>query len=1429
MDKNTFTSNTIVDSNNIDKIIDYLNGILEEDKKVQSYVVDGKLCIVLDDGQGIVVDDKTTMGDVIYAFSDYLKFDDSVKEDNEKIKKDYGGDQKKYYAEKKSDNEEDDEDDYILSVDEELYKTIMKKLDVIGTNLLTILSKYNTYDLNEEPPELPDSLLPYVKNNPKLLIAKLLQLIEELKIKIDMCLEMFQNTNSELLIFYNEMVTQIFMYDLTGVDETENSNENQSVDNTVKNGDISYNEISIPYYWGGATRDERYTNLHQYVNDLETTYKRLVEQYEIIYGSGVKINRKKINEMMDLIVSLGLFEIDSTLVPNGKHQLNDGLLFDTNRVDGIKYATNHGFAITGDSQYINAQAWAQVLAVCEEKQIMQALKSYVYEDKSWKDSGLDDIFGTALIDWWYSVSNGIVGTEYDTTTKQLNRYNSHDDIDPEMVFLYRYLSASNSYLSSGSVNFNYKEYGLNIGASRENGAGNELLDFRAFCNIVDNINELSSSEEWSESILPYTYYYTGQLPKDFDSTKHYPIFCSKVFTLSDKEKGYYYDNYWYDDTKFYEAEYKLKYPNDIHTMGFTFIGGFNDYSLKDFANGEDSFFQFRFHNAEFDNYERSNYGQIEYMYANEENNDNSIYRRIFDIDGQKWVAPEGDSGIRGLDTFGGLNCYFIKDKECAVNTVKKYIASKDILVTYDDLTQEAFQCINLQNKINEVGELLKRTKQKIKVFEFDELKNNSDFDMSAVPTGFSDEDLKYYTKDEIAIIAYMQAHPECGFSYDAYQKTMHDTITMRQGESRAMIRLMVNEQNYENRGNGAFSDIGYLIDEFAFGYNGGIDNYIGGFANILNPEREYSADDYANMYYNSLLLQSSVIPSYVGEIGIDAYNTGSSVGYMSIPAALSFGTTLSAINAELGGSCTIRKLLSASLSPGSLSYSTYPALTSFAFALPIYGNNYSSTLKEGYSDSQAMAFALASTLVETYTEKSLGFLGGGGPLGEASQEYIQEWCDGIVRSVCLDEEFDATEVNERAKKAFKYGLLSAAILSAPVQIAGASIRLSDSIRSDNNFSHAFQSQEDLCSVIKDLDATIGVDNVKVLSVYNDGVVVENVKNGEQYAYIDGKLQRLYSDTKVDILQSFSQVDNIGVDLIGNSDISDYLPVNDSNSNISKFMEENSSLITEKLNNVLGSETLNADKTDIFKQQIARFLILSKKNILPSQLQIDMEGKLVLKKGDLLHFTRLKNAESISEKGLLTGQAFGIAEDGETFFCADFFRVSHDESLSTYSTSFRKNYNLSTFKMTGDYNTSIVFVVSPTTENADLLSFDCYSDNPNGITTKSFVNTYGLLDSNGGVYSNEGFSSVLYGVPSNQVSKILIGQGLLVDNIDTFLENHFGDEESFPGEFEMSRRQYNKIHKVNGTASEVISRLKNLFPNAILAGFDGTIIYSPNNN
>ena len=94
MDKNTFTSNTIVDSNNIDKIIDYLNGILEEDKKVQSYVVDGKLCIVLDDGQGIVVDDKTTMGDVIYAFSDYLKFDDSVKEDNEKIKKDYGGDQK---------------------------------------------------------------------------------------------------------------------------------------------------------------------------------------------------------------------------------------------------------------------------------------------------------------------------------------------------------------------------------------------------------------------------------------------------------------------------------------------------------------------------------------------------------------------------------------------------------------------------------------------------------------------------------------------------------------------------------------------------------------------------------------------------------------------------------------------------------------------------------------------------------------------------------------------------------------------------------------------------------------------------------------------------------------------------------------------------------------------------------------------------------------------------------------------------------------------------------------------------------------------------------------------------------------------------------------------------------------------------------------
>ena len=81
--------------------------------------------------------------------------------------------------------------------------------------------------------------------------------------------------------------------------------------------------------------------------------------------------------------------------------------------------------------------------------------------------------------------------------------------------------------------------------------------------------------------------------------------------------------------------------------------------------------------------------------------------------------------------------------------------------------------------------------------------------------------------------------------------------------------------------------------------------------------------------------------------------------------------------------------------------------------------------------------------------------------------------------------------------------------------------------------------------------------------------------------------------------------------------------------------------------------------------------------------------------------------SFAESGIITGQAFGIAEDGETFHCADFHRVKYDMSLANYNDQFPYNDGRCPFGRRGKF--TLAFVLYPD-ENLKALIFDSiYND------------------------------------------------------------------------------------------------------------------------
>lgn len=196
------------------------------------------------------------------------------------------------------------------------------------------------------------------------------------------------------------------------------------------------------------------------------------------------------------------------------------------------------------------------------------------------------------------------------------------------------------------------------------------------------------------------------------------------------------------------------------------------------------------------------------------------------------------------------------------------------------------------------------------------------------------------------------------------------------------------------------------------------------------------------------------------------------------------------------------------------------------------------------------------------------------------------------------------------------------------------------------------------------------------------------------------------------------------------------------------------------------EGLTENQIIELKKQIERFERVKneKRNI------IDIDKEPMLKEGTLIHGTSFNKdvLSSISKTGIITGQYFDIQEDGETYYCADFHRIYKDVELSSYNKNFSYNDGRCPFGKFG--KNQVAFLIYPDKRLDEITKYDCYKDN--GIEseiTKSFVNMSGLPIEN---ENKKRASSILFGIPSNFINGIVLGDNIVKkENID-FLVKEF---------------------------------------------------------
>lgn len=218
---------------------------------------------------------------------------------------------------------------------------------------------------------------------------------------------------------------------------------------------------------------------------------------------------------------------------------------------------------------------------------------------------------------------------------------------------------------------------------------------------------------------------------------------------------------------------------------------------------------------------------------------------------------------------------------------------------------------------------------------------------------------------------------------------------------------------------------------------------------------------------------------------------------------------------------------------------------------------------------------------------------------------------------------------------------------------------------------------------------------------------------------------------------------------------------------------------------------NGQKQVIF-EQLYNYFNLQNSNFKNLAYQKDANGKLILPKGTLLHgtgetygkksFITQEQLQSISKNGIIAPEFFGSAEQfNETYYCADFFKVTESQTLHEYSKTHREYVLGNTKQIAPEANylpvlnqkDIIAFIIQPNKNEIfnKLLDFDIYKSNEH----KKFMQS--LTGNVSYIYHLEWadrLSSILVGLPVNTFSGIWISKNLNTSQTLNTLKQYFSD-------------------------------------------------------
>lgn len=169
------------------------------------------------------------------------------------------------------------------------------------------------------------------------------------------------------------------------------------------------------------------------------------------------------------------------------------------------------------------------------------------------------------------------------------------------------------------------------------------------------------------------------------------------------------------------------------------------------------------------------------------------------------------------------------------------------------------------------------------------------------------------------------------------------------------------------------------------------------------------------------------------------------------------------------------------------------------------------------------------------------------------------------------------------------------------------------------------------------------------------------------------------------------------------------------------------------------------------------------------------------------FEKLKN---IASTWIITWQAVWEPEDGETFYCADFFRVRKDCKIKDWRLKQCELWS-KIVRMVWRWSfdgATVSFIITPNDKMRELSSYDCYSDDENWKIVKTFVNEKNLpLKSEKPSFGLNGdfqnwwdlqtniWSSILFWIPSNFITWIVCWDNVVKDK-----EKLLFLKDTFPG-------------------------------------------------